>query len=104
MARDADRVRGFDDIPREKLAYWALPKAMKTISPLQEGSNRGTWLASYGSFEQDKVPPTFEQRERYFADLASFSPNRYKGLYHTDHTVPTPYFNEALWRREDSWH
>jgi hypothetical protein len=100
-SKDPDRARRFDEVSREQLVYWALPKAMKTIGPPHEGSARGTWLAPHGSFEQDKEPPTFEQRQRYFADLASFSPNRYQGLYHTDHTVPTPYFDEALWKRED---
>jgi hypothetical protein len=99
--KDPDRARHFDEVPREKLVYWALPKAMKTIGPPHPGSSRGTWLAPHGSFEEDKEPPNFEQRERYFGDLASFSPNRYQGLYHTDHTVPTPYFDEALWKRED---
>jgi hypothetical protein len=97
--KDPDRARRFDEVPREKLVYWALPKAMKTIGPPHEGSTRGTWLAPFGSFREDKEPPTYEHRERYFANLAPFSPNRYYGFYHTDHTVPTPYFDEALWRR-----
>jgi hypothetical protein len=110
MARAlAERARGknaalaqrFDEVPREKLVYWALPRAMKTIGPPHEDSIRGTWLAPHGSFQEDREPPTFEERQRYFAGLASFSPNRYKGLYHTDHTVPAPYFDEGLWRRED---
>src|SRR5262249_30595233 len=92
--KDPDPASRFDLVPREKLVYWALPKAMKTIGPQQQCGTRGTWLAPHGSFEQDKEPPTFEQRRRNFGSLADFSPNRYKGLYHTDHTVPTPYFDE----------
>lgn len=89
------------DVPREKLVYWALPKAMKTIGPQCPDGVRGTWLAPHGCFEEDREPPTYEQRQRHFGDLAAFSPNRYKGFYHTDHTVPTAYFDETLWKRED---
>ncbi len=99
--KDPNRARRFDVIPREKLVYWALPKAMKTIGPPREGGSRGTWLIPHGSCDEDKEPPTFEQRQRYFGDLASFSPNRYRGRYHTDHSVPSPYFDEALGRRDD---
>jgi hypothetical protein len=80
-AKDPERARRFDVLPREKLVYWALPRAMKTIGPPVQNSNRGTWLAERGSFEEDTEPPTFEQRQRYFGDLARFSENRYKGLY-----------------------
>jgi hypothetical protein len=90
-----------DDQPREKLVYWALPIAMKTIGPPVEVSTRATWLAKRGTFEVDKEPPTFEQRQRYFGDLARFSENRYLGRYHTDETIPSPYFDEQLWRQED---
>jgi hypothetical protein len=74
---------------------------MKTIGPPVQNSRRGTWLAERGSCIEDREPPTFERRQRYFGDLARFSENRYKGLYHTDHTVPSPYFDEGLWRAED---
>jgi len=88
-------------LPREKLVYFALATAMKTIGPWEEGTTRGTWLAPRGTFDEDKEPPSFDMRQRYFGDLAQFSENRYKGLYHTDHTIPSPYFDEGLWRRED---
>jgi hypothetical protein len=88
-------------VPREKLVYWALPKAMKTIGPPRADNRRGTWLVERGKISEDKEPPTFEQRRQYFGDLAAFSENRYAGLYHTDHTIPSDYFNEGLWRRED---
>lgn len=89
------------NLSHEKLVYWALPKAMKTIGPPSVGSTRGTWLVERGKFPEDRVPPTFEQRSNYFGDLAQFSENRYTGLYHTDETIPTVYFDEGLWRRED---
>jgi hypothetical protein len=100
-ARDPERARRFDQVPREKLVYWALPRAMTTIGPPVENSGRGTWLAERGSFIEDREPPTYSQRQRYFGDLARFSENRYKGRYHTDHTIPAPYFDETLWRAED---
>jgi hypothetical protein len=74
---------------------------MKTIGPPIKNSTRGTWLAERGSFPEDTEPPTFEQRQRYFGELARFSENRYKGRYHTDHTVPAAYFDESLWRADD---
>ena len=101
MRRDPNLARRLADIPRERLVFWALPKAMKTIGIPTEGSIRGTWLAERGSFPEDKEPPTFEVRQRVFGELARFSENRYKGLYHTDETIPTPYFDPNLWRRED---
>jgi len=101
MQRDPDLAKRLANVPRERLVFWALPKAMKTIGIPTQGSTRGTWLAPRGSFEEDKEPPTFEQREQYFGELAQFSENRYKGLYHTDETIPSPYFDPNLWRRED---
>jgi hypothetical protein len=89
------------DMPRDKLVYWALRLAMKTIGPPADGSRRGTWLVRRGLFPEDQEPPCFEERQRYFGELAGFSENRYKGLYHTDETIPTPYFDEASWLRGD---
>lgn len=101
IRRDSEKLQAAAEAPREKLVYWALPKAMKTIGPRKSGSTRGTWLVERGTFPEDREPPTFDQRSRYFRDLAPFSENRYKGLYHTDETIPTVYFEEGLWRRED---
>jgi hypothetical protein len=101
LRRGSELAKGLSEIPREKLVFWALPKAMKTIGIPAEGSTRGTWLVERGSFPEDKEPPTFEVRQRVFGDLAGFSENRYKGLYHTDETIPSPYFDPGLWRRED---
>lgn len=89
------------EFPRERLVYWALPTAMRTIGPPADGSTRGTWLARRGSFSEDREPPSFEQRQQYFGGLAHFSENRYLGLYHTDQTIPSSYFDERLWRRDD---
>jgi hypothetical protein len=101
MRRDPDLAKRLADVPREKLVFWALPKAMKTIGEKIEPGTRGTWLAPHGSFQEDKVPPTFEKRQQYFGDLAQFSENRYKGLYHTDETIPSAYFDPDLWKQED---
>ncbi|MBI2806632.1 MAG: hypothetical protein HYX68_16750 [Planctomycetes bacterium] len=101
MRRDPNLAKRLADMPRDKLVFWALPKAMKTIGILTEGSTRGTWLAERGSFPEDKEPPTFDVRQRVFGDLAQFSENRYKGHYHTDETIPSPYFDPNLWKQED---
>jgi hypothetical protein len=101
MRRDPELANRLADVPRERLVFWALPKAMKTIGIPTQGSTRGTWLVERGSFPEDKEPPTFEVRQRVFGDLAHFSENRYKGLYHTDETIPSPYFDPNLWKRED---
>jgi hypothetical protein len=98
LKKDPKRVPA--DVPRERLVYWALPTAMNTIGPPIEGSHRGTWLAERGTFPEDREPPTYAERQRYFGDLAGYSENRYKGRYHTDHTIPTRYFEEGLWELE----
>ena len=89
-----------EDVPRERLVYWALPTAMKTIGPPIAGSTRGTWLVDRGEFPEDREPPSFEVRERYFGGLAHYSENRYKGRYHTDFTLPSKYFAD-VWKEED---
>jgi hypothetical protein len=100
MARDAELAGRWGEVAREKLVYWALPKAMRTIGPRHESSTRGTWLAERGSFPEDKEPPTYNERHRAIGDLAAYSENRYRGLYHTDETIPSPYFDPSLDRRE----
>lgn len=89
---------------RERLVYWALPTAMRTIGPNAPDGPRGTWLVEHGRFAQDIEPPTFEMRERWFRELAGYSHNGYHGRYHTDFTVPTDYFKEGLWKLEEIGH
>lgn len=100
IKRDPSLLKRIAEVPREKLVYFALPTAMKTIGPPCDGSTRGTWLVPRGTFSEDIEPPTFEQRQRCFGELATYSENRYRGLYHTDHTIPSSYFDEGLWERE----
>ncbi len=69
---------------------------MKTIGMPAEGSTRGTWLAERGRFVEDHEPPTYDERHRVFGDLARFSENRYLGRYHTDETIPSPYFDPSI--------
>jgi hypothetical protein len=97
-SKASDPIR---NLAREKLVYRALPLAMKTIGPPVDGSQRGTWLAKRGTFPEDREPPTYEERRRYFKELAAFSENRYVGRYHTDITIPSDYFKEELWRLEE---
>jgi hypothetical protein len=101
LDRNPKLLDRYAEVPREKLVYWALRTAMKTVGPPEEGNGRGTWLVERGSFPEDAEPPGYEERRRYFDDLAAFSENRYRGLYHTDETIPSAYFDEGLWRRED---
>jgi hypothetical protein len=101
LKADPEKAARFAGAAREKLVYWALRKAMETIGAPEADSGRGTWLAGRGTFPEDREPPAFEECRRLFGELAHFSENRYKGLYHTDHTIPSVYFDEALWRRDD---
>jgi hypothetical protein len=96
LGRSRQLAEGFRDVPRERLTYWALPTAMRTVGPPAEGRTRGTWLAERGRFAEDREPPTYDERHRVFDDLACFSENRYLGRYHTDETIPSPYFDEAI--------
>ena len=48
LGRNPGLADGCRDVPRERLTYWALPTAMKTIGPPVEASTRGTWLAERG--------------------------------------------------------
>ncbi len=96
IRRNPDLAAGCLEVPRERLTYWALPTAMKTIGPPIEGSTRGTWLAERGQFPEDSEPPTYEQRQRVFGALAGFSENRYLGCYHTDETIPSIYFDPSI--------
>jgi hypothetical protein len=97
VGRNAGLAESLRDVPRERLTYWALPTAMRTIGAPAEGSTRGTWLAERGQFEEYREPPTYDQRHRAFGpDLARFSENRYLGRYHTDETIPSPYFDLSI--------
>lgn len=96
LRRKPELATELADVPRDRLVYWALPTAMKTIGVPQVGSTRGTWLVERGRFAEDKEPPTYEVRERVFRELVGYSENRYHGKYHTDETIPSPYFDATL--------
>jgi hypothetical protein len=96
IRRNGELAEGCRDLPRERLNYWALPTAMKTIGSPVADSTRGTWLAERGHFEEDREPPTYDQRHKVFGSLARFSENRYFGRYHTDETIPSPYFDVTI--------
>lgn len=97
VGRNSGLAEACRDVPRERLTYWALPTAMRTIGAPAEGSTRGTWLAGRGQFDEDREPPTYDQRHRAFGpDLAGFSENRYLGRYHTDETIPSAYFDLSI--------
>jgi hypothetical protein len=96
LGRNTGLADGCRDVPRERLTYWALPTAMKTVGAPAEGGTRGTWLAERGRFDEDREPPTYDQRHKVFGDLTHFSENRYLGRYHTDETIPSPYFDASI--------
>jgi hypothetical protein len=101
MAKGAVLPELFAEFPRERLVNFALFTAMRTIGPPVEGASRGTWLAAHGTFEEDRAPPPYDERTRHFREMAAYSENRYMGLYHTDESIPTHFFRDDLWRRED---
>lgn len=107
LRRSSTLASRVGDVPRDRLVYWALPTAMRTIGPPLAASTRGTWLEPWGRFPEDLEPPTYEVRQRVFGDLAEYSQNRYIGTYHTDETIPSPYFDpnirtlESAPRRDD---
>ncbi len=96
LGRNAALADVCREMPRERLTYWALPTAMRTIGPPVEGGTRGTWLAERGRFDEDREPPTYDERHKVFDNLARFSENRYLGSYHTDETIPSPYFDPSI--------
>jgi hypothetical protein len=69
---------------------------MRTIGIPQPASARGTWLAERGQFAEDAEPPTSEVRQQVFGELVGYSANRYFGAYHTDQTIPSPYFDATI--------
>jgi hypothetical protein len=79
--------------PHSPLVDWALPTAMQTIDVAQRGGRGGTRLESRGTFEGDEgVCPFDPARGGKYAKLAEHSWNGYRGLYHTDVTIPPEYF------------
>ena len=70
---------------------WALENAMRTIGNAYIGSKKGaarfcpaTNLVPLGSGELSPLRPTSE--------LATKSPDHYEGYFHTDHLIPSVYF------------
>jgi hypothetical protein len=102
IRRDATLAAELAEVPRDRLVYWALPMAMRTIGIRQPESTRGTWLIERGQCVEDREPPTYEVRERVFRELVGYSENRYHGSYHTDETIPSPYFDTAITTPEES--
>jgi hypothetical protein len=96
LQRNAALAEKLSDVPHDRLVYWALPTAMRTIGPPRAGSTRGTWLGDRGRFPEDQDRPSFEVRERVFRELVQYSENRYLGSYHTDQTIPSAYFDPQI--------
>lgn len=105
MARHAVEARLADDpalaesighLPRRRLVDWALPTAMRSIGPPGIRSPQGTWLMPRGTFPEDTDPPSDDVRRVVLGNVSGFSENRYHGRYHTDETIPVPYFEPSL--------
>jgi hypothetical protein len=96
LRRNSALAEELKDVPRDRLVYWALPTAMRTIGPPAEGSTRGTWLGDHGRFPEDQTGRSFDVRQRVFRDLLGYSENRYLGAYHTDETIPSSYFDLGI--------
>lgn len=84
------------DVPRNRLVGWALPTAMRSIGKPQIRNPQGTWLVKRGAFSEDTNPPTEEVRAAVMGGLLEYSENRYHGRYHTDETIPSPYFDLSI--------
>lgn len=83
-------------VPRNELTLWALPTAMRSIGQPESRSPQGTWLVERGRFSQDTTPPTEDVRKAVVGSLTGYSENGYHGKYHTDETIPSPYFDTSI--------
>lgn len=89
------RGRGQLDAPAK---IWALENAMRTINNAYSGSRKGapkfcpaTNLVPAGTDESSPLKPTSE--------LVKYSVDHYEGYFHTDHLIPSVYF-EPKQRKE----
>jgi hypothetical protein len=86
--------------PTDRLVDFALYFAMKTIHKASLGSRPGTRLLDQDA--SSKMSGDF--RKAALRDMAGFNERTYCGQYHTDVTVPAPYFNPAAERPDSGEH
>jgi hypothetical protein len=96
LPEDVALAAKIKDIPRERLVGWALPTAMRSIGQPAIRNPQGTWLVERGQFPEDTDPPTEPVRRAVVGNLAGHSEDRYHGRYHTDETIPSPYFDPGI--------
>lgn len=96
LREDAALAEKLKDIPRHTLVGWALPNAMRSIGRPGSRNPQGTWLVKRGWFPEDTDPPNEEVRKAVVGVLADYSENGYHGRYHTDETIPSPYFDTSI--------
>jgi hypothetical protein len=84
--------------PADRLVDFALYFAMKTIHKASQGTRPGTRLGLCDASSH----LTGEARESALRDMAAFNERVYYGQYHTDVTVPSPYFDPAAHKPADS--
>jgi hypothetical protein len=82
---------------RGKLLNWALPVAMLTIRQASKSppGRAGSWL-----LPKEEAAGAAPFCSETFRDLVGFDWRKYAGAFHTDHTIPSPFFEEAVDRPE----
>jgi len=96
LRQDASLATRIGDVSRDRLVGWALPTAMRSIGRPEARKPQGTWLVERGHCPEDTNPPTDDVRSAVVGNLVGFSENRYHGRYHTDETIPSPYFDPTI--------
>jgi len=78
---------------RARLMNWALPVAMRTIQFASKSpvGRRGSWLLPKQGGDQG---PPFCPKS--FSDVAGYDWRRYAGAFHTDHSIPSPFFRDVV--------
>jgi hypothetical protein len=91
--RSMKMPRGLDFDARRlrNLHQWALRLAMRTIRDASMGPRRCTWLVP--EEPRHDGGQVVEQGKRL---LEAMSKRRYRGVYHTDFTVPSAFFKPGL--------
>jgi hypothetical protein len=77
----------------EYLRHWALPGAVHTIERASTGQFRCTWLLE--KLPNERRPEWMHNTPRKRL-LTKVSLQRYAGVYHTDHTIPSEYFRPRV--------
>jgi hypothetical protein len=92
------------ELTREKLIQFALPMAMRTILFAQENSNHpGTKLRPRAAGAAHSVDQRELERSAAMKGVLQWDETTYAGLYHTDHSLRSEFFQEDSKRRSAPW-